>query len=283
MSSAQIRPNAWIRSAPLCAAVALACAIVADAAHNGRSLYRLSHLPAPHGPAILAARRTLSLPPLLDAHLFGESPPPATQVPQPGAVLSAADDYDLSGVVAMPDPADGYAILGRKGQITRLYRTGTTVEGLAGGHLYQVFADHVVLEVSGVFKVLRLPMRFGGKIQQAADAGSALVQLGPAGTPPAGPPVFEETQPQVVSTAQTLFADFQVEQNYVNGRADGILLHPTRMYQRRYGLHDGDVLTSVNGVQIADADALNALLSRSDSQSMTLSYVRNGQQYTVGM
>jgi type II secretion system protein C len=286
MLSAQIRPNASAISAPLCVAAALACGIVADVAHNGWSLYRLTHSSAPRAQSIqsTAARRTLSLPSLIDGHLFGESPAAAAPGLQPGTVLPVADDYTLSGVVAMPDPTDGYAILGPKGAATRLYRAGTSVEGLAGSHLYQVFADHVVLEISGVFKILTLPKRLGDQLQEATAHGGLFAQsAGAAGSGPDKPPVFEETRPQVVSAVQTAFADFQAEQNYVNGHADGMLLHPTRMYQRRYGLQDGDVLTAVNGIEVKDTDALNALLSKNESQSVTLSYTRNGQQYTVGM
>jgi type II secretory pathway component PulC len=283
MPSLWLKANAWKQRAPLCVAAALACLAVSDATLRFWSFVRMSR-GSGHGLPTLAARtggRSVSLPQLMNAHLFGETPVAVSQSPPPGGVLPTANDYNLSGIIAMREPADGYAILGPKGESTRLYRVGATIEGLAGGRLYQVFADHVVLELSGVFKILRLPMLLGPNSVRPIHSG-ALARAGDAGRQAQATPISLEANQQLVSAAQTLFSDFDAEQNSVNGHAV-VMLHPSRAYQRKYGLHDGDVLTSVNGVVITSADALNALLNGTDSRSLTLVYSRNGQDYTVGM
>jgi type II secretion system protein C len=280
MSSAQQGISSWKWHAPLCVAAALACVGALELARGAWSLYRLGDAPAATAPGLaeIPGLRPVDVPHLVNAHLFGEPPPAAASNPSTGAQPRSANDLSLTGIVAMPDPSAGYAMLGRKSEATRLYRAGMNIQGLPDGRLYQVFADHVVLEISGLFESLKLPSAklAGSKsvdlthvrdVEKQADGGRATL----------------ETKLQPVNFAQTLFADLEAEQNNVNGHAAGMLLHPSRAYQRRYGVHDGDVLTSVNGISITDAEALGTVLSSSGAQSLTLTYVRDGQQHTIGM
>jgi S1-C subfamily serine protease len=67
-----------------------------------------------------------------------------------------------------------------------------------------------------------------------------------------------------------------------NLSAHGIPVHPNRHYEREYGLHDGDVVTAINGVPITDEDALdNALKSSTGTMSLTFSH--DGAPQTVNV
>lgn len=275
------RPSAWKKQgAPLWVAAVLACAGVADVAHSAWSLYRLGHVPAAAFPARRqpgpADDRASGIQQLVNAHLFGVAPADAQPGSFAGDALPSARDLALSGVIAMPDPADGYAMLGRKGQPTRLYHAGAALQEFAGGRLYQVFADHVVLELSGLFETLTLPKSKlrGRRARLLAQADSNEADKAPASG---------ENKQQLVSAAQTLFADLNAEQNNVGGHVEGMLLHPSRAYQRSFGVRDGDVLTSVNGVAITDPGALNQMLQHTDNRTLTLTYSRDGQSHTVEM
>ena len=58
-----------------------------------------------------------------------------------------------------------------------------------------------------------------------------------------------------------------------------MVLHPSKRYQRQYGLREGDTLTEVNGVTLTDPEALENAL-KADGKSLSLTFVRDGVQQT---
>ncbi len=88
---------------------------------------------------------------------------------------------------------------------------------------------------------------------------------------------------QMVSPAETLFGGLDAGPNNVGGQAIGMLLHPNRAYQRRYGFQRGDVLIAVNGSDITDPNQLAEMLKNENTSTWTLTYLRQGVPHVVSM
>jgi type II secretion system protein C len=183
--------------------------------------------------------------------------------------------YALSGVIALSNPQDGYAILGEQGKATRLYHAGAQIDGAANGRVYQVFEDRVVLDFGGSYETLRLPRAL------ALTHTSGLALLASASDDePEAPRIVQESPIKFVSRAETVFGLLNAQRNNVGGKLAGMLLHPEMRYAREYDLRDGDVLTAVNGVEFTNTDELNKAVN-STGDSVTLSFLRDGAPHIV--
>jgi general secretion pathway protein C len=183
----------------------------------------------------------------------------------------------LSGIIAGKNPKDGLAIIGPQGQPTRLYGVGAFVADAGGAHLYRVFADRVVLESEGRLETLRLPRHSLPGLGPSRP--TEVVETVAAATSPApvSPPATDD--PNHPTPAEGLFNYMAAEQNNIDGRMAGVVLHPAKLIQRRYGLHDGDTVTAVNGVQITDPGVLADTLKTS-GKSLSLTFTHDGVQQT---
>jgi type II secretion system protein C len=205
---------------------------------------------------------------IVNAHLFGVDPSTLSVEP----ARQAAQEFDLTGVIATDDPADGYAILGEKGKSALLYHTGAALPGTGGGRIYQVLEDHVVLQFSARLEILSLPRALRpGELHRVRLAMLQEQQDETSSAPGAPPPP---------TPARSWFDSLYAERHSAQVSGPGFLLHPQKPVQRKYGLRDGDVLTKINGVDVGDDDALNDVLSTA-SPTLSLTYLRNGQPQTI--
>lgn len=85
--------------------------------------------------------------------------------------------------------------------------------------------------------------------------------------------------PNHPTPAEGLFSYMAAERNNIDGRMVGVVLHPAKLIQRRYGLYDGDTVTAVNGVQITDPGVLEDTLKTS-GKSLSLTLTHDGVQQT---
>jgi general secretion pathway protein C len=269
---------------PQVAAFLIATLVVVDAADFGWALRSYSKALADDAepPAVIQAPRPgLDVQQIAAAHLFGaapvERPPGGTDAPDTRLALA------LSGIIALIDPDKGYAILGEEGKPAHLYAIGAVVAGTSA-RLHQVFADRVVLDRQGELETLRLPR--GALVGLASSGGvgagnSTLDTADPASRPndPRAAALYDQNHP---SLAQGLFNSLGAERSDIDGRAAGLIVHPPKYIQRKYGLQDGDLLTAINGVAIGDPDALADLL-RTASGSLSLTLTRGGAQQTKTM
>lgn len=179
--------------------------------------------------------------------------------------------------MATKDPQAGYAILAEQGRTSHLYRAGAPLEVSRGGRLFRVFADRVVLEFDGQLETLRLPRNklpvVSTQSVRVAAAPSAEPAAAPAQDTPAAVVAIE------VTPVQSAFSLLDAERRTVDGHMDGMVLHPSKRYQRQYGLRDGDTLTEVNGVTLTDPDDLENAL-KANGKSLSLTFVRDGVQQT---
>ena len=91
--------------------------------------------------------------------------------------------------------------------------------------------------------------------------------------------LYDQNHPSV---AQGFFNFLGAEQSHVDGRLAGLIVHPPKFVQRKYGLQDGDLLTAINGVEISDPDVLAELL-RTAGGSLSVTLSRGGAQQTKTM
>jgi general secretion pathway protein C len=275
----------WRQRAPRWTAAAITALIAMDLAHSAWRLH-------PTAAGEHASGTDVSVPPsasagspnaphrldaqqIVGAHLFGTG----AGHPVTGDASNAPDTrlpLALSGIIAGKNPKDGLAIIGPQGQPTRLYAVGATVANAGSAHLYRVFADRVVLESDGRLETLRLPRHSLpglGPSRLAEDVATVADAASPA---PASAAADDPNHP---TPAEGLFNYMAAEQNNIDGRMAGVVLHPAKLIQRRYGLHDGDTVTAVNGVQITDPGVLADTLKTSGN-SLSLTFTHDGVQQT---
>lgn len=268
----------WRRRAPRWSAAFLACLTVADLGHLA---WAFRSLPTAHSPSgglaspVPSTRARADVQQIVNAHLFGvgEAARQLDSEHAPETQLALA----LTGVIATKDPNDGYAILGEKGKATHLYRTGASLSEGPPGRLYQVFDDHVVLDLNGRLETLRLPRHL-----ESIAAAPAPIRVAAADTPaPADRP--DDTQfkpPRDPTMAESWFDNLRATRNNLAGQLHGMRLHPNKRFEREFDLREGDVVTAVNGVEITDADALRALL-KGAPKTLSLTFTRAGAQQTL--
>ncbi len=253
-------------------------------------------VPPPSAPVTtrMPAAGNAALGNLASLHLFGQ----AQTAP---ANLSAAPETQLAltlhGVLADDEDTDARAIISAPDGSENAYAIGAALPGNAT--LKQIHADRVVLLSAGRFETLRLPKDdalFGG------SAGSS-PSFNEADMIP-DPQQFVDDYPEQMSDAEaaaaleqeraaTLMDDpvaleqlNQAEPVMQDGKIEGYRLGPgydTRML-RRFGLQQGDTVTAINGVGLANpAETYSALGDIAELDEVTLTVKRNGreQQITV--
>ncbi len=219
-----------------------------------------------------ARRPGLRVQDIVAAHLFGEAAPTAAD----GNAPQTAVQLVLAGVLAVPDPKRGLAIIGPSAAAARLYTVGGAVPG--GVKLYSVYPDRVLLDRDGSIESLLLPKK------------PAL-----ASAPP--PPVASG----VLSPGQRLAALAQGNGALLGGlvRATPVIspnggkLSGFRIYPggrasiaafTQLGLRSGDLVTAVNGTQLDDVNRGNEILQTlSSAASATLTVQRNGQSMDLNL
>jgi len=203
------------------------------------------------------------------AHLFGEGRDTNADANAPQTNVQLL----LSGVLAVPDPKRGMAIIGPNSGSGRLYTVGAALPG--GVSLYAVYADRVLIDRGGVIESLQLP-------KQLQPAKSA--------------PVASTVQ----SPAQRLAALAQGNGALLGGlvRATAVLLPGGKLSGYRIfpggranlstftqlGLRPGDLVTAINGTPLDDAARGNEILQTlSSAASATLTVQRNGQSMDLNL
>jgi general secretion pathway protein C len=269
-------PQRWIAdAAPIGAAVALAVLTACDFTRIAFGIVGPRHKIEVHGPSHLT---TQAIGPgiIVAAHLFGTAPAP---VPDAQNAAVTARPLVLTGAMATRDPKVGYAIIGQAGQSTHLYHAGAALEGIANGHLYEVFNDRVVLDLGNRFEILRMPHTKRG-------AGQLVVVTAPADAEPDGGDVAENPAPlntplQLATLTESAFGNLRPVRVNTAGKFAGMRLNPNKSDQKKFGLRTGDVVTAVDGVPIDDPETLTNVLKASDTGSMSLKVLRDGNPVDI--
>jgi general secretion pathway protein C len=228
--------------------------------------------PAPAAMPIGNARPAagLQLGTIINAHLFGIANAPASQ----DAPLSAAQ-LVLAGVISLPDPRQGMAIIGPSVAAAKLYPVGGSLG--AGLSLHSVYPDRVLLDRGGALETLLLPKK-----------------LAPPATPLAAAPVTSPGQRLATlvqnSDGGILGGLVRAQPVFNAGKLSGYRVFPGGRTSiasfTALGLRSGDMITGVNGTSLDDPSrAEQVLQTLSSASSATLSIQRNGvpQDITVNL
>jgi general secretion pathway protein C len=207
---------------------------------------------------------------LAQAHLFGEAAAPA----QSGDAPLSAAQLVLAGVLAVPDPRQGMAIIGPSVANAKLYSAGAAIGG--GLSLHSVFPDRVLLDRGGVLETLLLPKK-----------------LAPLAPPAAVAPAIQSPGQRLAALAQNsdgalLGGLVRAQPVFTGGKLSGYRIFPggraTSASFNQLGLRSGDMITAVNGTPLDDPSHANDILQTlSSSASATVSVLRNGQQQELNL
>lgn len=238
--------------------------------------------PAPAPPAARASQ-ALDLNVITSAQLFGHYEPPAN--PAAAALASAPDtqlNLTLLGIFAdRRNPRDSRALIAASGGEEKPYAVGDDIS--RGVSLHAIFADRVVLSRNGRLETLRL---------DKDQPGSGYVP--PPDLP--APPTTEAGNPAALGQIRNqMLSDPSKAQDYIRVQpvqaGGGTGLHGYRIYPGRdrslftnSGLRPGDVVTSINGVELNDpAKSLQLLSDLSQASQISLTIDRGGQTQAVNV
>ena len=216
-----------------------------------------------------AQPHALQVPDIVAAHLFGEAARDASDANAPQTAVQLV----LAGVLAVPDPQRGLAIIGPNAAAARLYLVGAAVPG--GVRLHAVYPDRVLLDRGGVIESLLLPKK------------PALA----AATPSAATPMQSPAQ-RLAALAQggggLLGGLVRAQPVLAGGKLSGYRIFPGGRASigsfTKLGLRPGDLVTAVNGTQLDDVNRGNEILQTlSSAASATLTVQRNGQSQELNL
>ncbi|HEX6833463.1 MAG TPA: type II secretion system protein N [Rudaea sp.] len=196
----------------------------------------------------------------------------------------------LRGTLALPDAAQGVAIIADERGVENNYKVGETVTG--GAKLAEVYPDHVVLQHDGTAESLALP-----KPEEHAPSLPAQNQQRLASGPNASsvPPGFNgrsaapgASVPKAlpgIAGAEDLARQVHIEPVFDAGKLSGARLSgsgavATLMGQA--GLKPTDVVTSVNGTPLSNVTNPQQLMdSLRNAPSIQVTVQRDGKPATL--
>ncbi len=209
---------------------------------------------------------------IVAAHLFGEAAPTSAD----GNAPQTAAQLVLAGVLAVPDPKRGLAIIGPSAAAARLYQVGGAVPG--GVKLYSVYPDHVLLDRGGSIESLQLPKKLA--LAAAPPPPTASGMLSP------GQRLAALAQGNGALLGGLVRATPVINPN--GGKLSGFRIFPGGRASiaafTQLGLRPGDLVTAVNGTQLDDVNRGNEILQTlSSAASATLTVQRNGQSQDLNL
>jgi general secretion pathway protein C len=215
---------------------------------------------SPPGTPGTPGRQRVDLATIVGAHLFGEAAAPATLGPAPPSSLPLS----LAGVIAVDDPATGYAIVGESPASAKLHAVGAELPG--GALLRAVYADHVLVEHDGRLERLDLPRRLlalvaDPAVQPAtADAGVAAVAEAP--TPVENALIDERLRRAIAENPGFMANVLRTERALSGGRTMGVRVFSgtNAAAFARLGLAEGELITAINGTTVDDRTNVDDLV-----------------------
>lgn len=224
-----------------------------------------------------AARTTLDVQSIVNAHLFGVAAPQA-QASDASNAPNTTMNLVLAGTIATEDPKHGLAIIGESAANAKVYSVGDAVNG--GVTLHAVYTDRVLLDRGGSIEALALPRQ-----ALTGTARPAAINLAPpAGASPQGAALAENVRRLVANDPGIVSEIMRPQQVFQNGQMRGFRVYPGRNRAQfsKLGLQPGDLVTSVNGTPLDDPQRGNEIfrtIGTSDSVRVTIE--RNGRSQEI--
>lgn len=219
-----------------------------------------------------APARSTDVNAIIAAQLFGQY----QAVAGPGALHEAPEtrlSLTLLGILA-GTPEASRALIASSGGDEKPYAIGDDVA--PGASLQAIFPDRVILSRNGQMETLRLnrdaPSRGGGEYVR------------PAAAPAGATATLSQVREQILADPTKAATYIRVQPANVNGQLRGYRVYPGREREAftESGLRPGDLVTSINGIQLDDNQkALQMLGDLSRASSISVTVERGGQQQTL--
>lgn len=214
------------------------------------------------------------------AHLFGDYQAPAN--PALDQMDKAPDtrlSLTLMGILAADRDKESRALIGTQDGEEKPYSVGDDV--VRGVNLQAIFPDRVILARDGQLETLRLDKDRAGAPLVASPAPAA-------GSTPAGggdtAQMLGHIREQLLNDPSKAADYIRVQPANINGQQRGYRIYPgrDRSVFSGAGLRPGDLVTSVNGVQLDDpVRAMQMLGDLSSAGTLNLTVERGGSQQAV--
>lgn len=215
-------------------------------------------------------------------HIFGVAGEDK-QVEQPAAVDAPDTSLKLTlrGVFASDDPGDARAIVGDPGGVEKHYSIGDPLPGNA--RLTEIYPDRIILERNGRYETLRLPRDLTPSQNTAARS---LPQAPSTGGTVDKAAAFARYRNEVRENPTTFLNYVRATPARQDGRFIGFRLQAGRERGalKELGLEPGDIVTSINGVQIdSPAKGMQAMQALGEGDNVSVTLLRGGQETSLSL
>jgi general secretion pathway protein C len=209
---------------------------------------------------------------IIGAKLFGIYQPQ-------GSNLAAAPDTSLSltllGIFAGPDKEHSRALIGQQNGDEKPYAIGQDVVG--GVTVQAIFPDRIILSRSGQLETLRL---------DKDKPSSNFLAPADSSTPGADASQLGQVRKELLMDPNKAAEYIRIQPANVDGKMRGFRVYPGQKQNlfNGTGLQPGDLVTSVNGVQLDDTQkALQMLNDLSKAGNVSVVVDRGGQSQTINV
>ena len=215
-------------------------------------------------------------------HLFGQAQT-VSAGQGPTAIPETQLKLVLRGVMASKDSRTATAIVADPSGNEDFYTVGKQLPG--GAVLKEVHAQYIVISRGGRFETLRLP-------EEALNVtgGGAASPTAPDATPisvaPEAGELLQQYRAQFLKDPQSLANVLQGEPYWENGRMVGYRLRPGRDAGAlsKFGIQSGDVVTAINGVNLADpAGRMELLRNMANTKQFNVDIIRGGRPLSISI
>ena len=207
---------------------------------------------------------------ITSAHLFGEGHSAVNDANAPQTTVQLV----LAGVLALPDPKRGLAIVGQSAATAKLYTVGSAVPG--GVTLYAVYKDRVLLDRGGVIESLYMPRR--APLAGTVPAADSTNQGNPG----------QRLAALVQGNGAVLGGLVRAQAVFSGSKLTGYRIYPGSRASigafTNLGLRPGDLITAVNGTPLDDPNRGSEILDTlSSAASASVTVQRNGQPVDLNL
>ncbi len=196
----------------------------------------------------------------------------------------------LTGIMAASGEGQSRALIKDGSGKQRPYAIGDDLPGNA--RLSAIHSDRVILERAGRYETLRMEQKEGrGKTSSKASSRDSNAQL--SSLPGEGSSLSADTAAKLGEARNTILQDptkasqyIRVQPVYNQGQLKGYRVYPgkDRALFKDVGLRAGELLTSVNGVQLDDpTKALQMLTDLSQASEVNITLERAGQSRSLSL
>jgi general secretion pathway protein C len=214
-------------------------------------------------------------------HIFGVAGQEKVEV-KPAAVDAPDTSLKLTlrGVFASDDPGEARAIVGDPRGQEEHYAVGDPLPGNA--KLTEIYPDRIILERNGRYETLRLPR----DRMQSGSAGGRRPQAAPVSGAVSKAAAFARYRREVKQNPSSFLNYVRATPARQGGKFIGFRLQAGRERGalKELGLQPGDIVTSINGVQIdSPAKGMQAMQALGEGDNVNVTLLRGGQQTTLSL